>query len=460
MINVYIVVVVILGLLVYLYRPKWLFLYWIIVEPVLYPIGCILLSISDYTDLQESFVWNTVARRNLLFIVFIFEFIKNRNSNISKLENLILAFVLMSMGIFFQKMAMGGDFNDSWSLVINNASSLLSIILLLSYKELRPTLKSLKAVIVLLFCYELLWIILNLNGIYPFIAIQKGYYISELGYDKEIESNLFMGSFLRFNKLSNFLTSIYLFFYIEFGHGKTQKSYFYIISLLFFIMVFLTGAKMSIALMVLIPIIGAFLNDEKRVIIPSLIICMILVLFVSSARPNREYVGYGGIDRAISGFIDFAKGNATTTSLSTGLIDYYLTAKTFLIGDGVSLESPTAYKKAFYKSGTSHVNGRLLVSDARMAYTLVSYGVFILFLIIIYYYTTYKSIIKNVPLHNIKKVRLCFMYITILSITELGFGDAFIYPLLIICISSFYLSDQKPHAINKIYVKHDKRRMI
>lgn len=248
------------------------------------------------------------------------------------------------------------------------------------------------------------------------------------------EENLVMGSFTSFNKLGNFLTTIYLFVALEyFSKDRMPTFLFYSFSLVVFIIIILTGARMSLVLFGLSFIISNVLywKRHKLMLVSTLglIIVSYTFLLAFDIQYANTFTDNDGINRQLGGLAKFVQGmeedeeDTSTLSLSTYLIDnFFLNAP--LMGNGLSYRGEFAYGNHGTVTLTNFIN------DSRLAYVLVEFGL-IGFMVYAFYFGSIASFLTHrVERKERVKIKVAFLYFILLTIMEPGFFDRSNFPLV------------------------------
>ena len=290
----------------------------------------------------------------------------------------------------------------------------------------RRLIKLLKIVLI----SEFLVCLLNFFGFYLFIphyfpVIVEG----ERGGLYEIFESRIAGTFDRYNSLANILTTIYMFMCIQFwSEGWEKVRNFWIVSVIVLVIIIMTGAKISLVLL-----IGGFLYVVIRCVKNKLLIFLFLGFGAVSVFLVKNYDDMSseetGAHRQLSGLSAFMNSSKeddnSTISLSTYLLDDYF------------LESPILGNNREYKGEYAygnHTNHVLLhfKADARWAFIIVDSGLVGFILYILCFSMLFQLMRRKVKRNDVWKINLCFMYFFVLTITEPGFFDPQVFPLVIL----------------------------
>lgn len=234
------------------------------------------------------------------------------------------------------------------------------------------------------------------------------------------EQYLISGTFKRFNVLASFLGMSgiiisYAYFY------KQLKGWYYacfIILISFFILS--TGARMQFIWMCLTILLIAFsnFNDNKGICVSFLTGGVLLFLFMQSInlRGYTSRDAESGIERQFYGIVSALNKSSVENGEQTQDISTYILNRHFfkspLIGNGKG-DKDYAY----------HPTVKTLSADAAFAFILVEYGLlgFIFFLLIIY--NAFKIERIGMSVLTVRKAKILFFSLFIITITETGLFD-------------------------------------
>lgn len=385
--------------------------------------------------------------RNLFALLILIEILKKHK--LPKLTYVYYSFFFLILYLFISSIFTHFSLNTLWGNTSEILSLLLPFIFLLLRKDAIPKASTITKFVTLIIIIQLLIVPLNLVGIYLFIPFYlPNIILAETGEIIEInEESLVMGTFSRYNMLANFLTTIYLFIALDFFSKKNINRFkFYFISLIIFFIIILTGAKISLALFAftITTVSTIYIRQNLKVCIlcwSLLFISFIFLLSFDYALKNNET----GLDRHLSGFSKFLQSdkddeNSSTMGLSTYLFKNYFNNNP-LLGNRLSDKGELAYGNLGICTLT-HFR-----ADARIAFTIVEVGIIGFILYFFIFISIFITLAQIVPITERKKLTVCFIYFLILTITEGGFFDRWIFPLLYIYVLSFLNENNKPHLI-------------
>ena len=292
--------------------------------------------------------------------------------------------------------------------------TILPLILLILDDKIIPKINELILVIVILIILQLLWCLLELNGIYPYLVFYTP------GYEG-ISENLMPGTFPRFNAMTNFLTTIFLFLSIDYYLRKKIPLWIYsFIAVVVFVSILMSGSRMSLFLYAFVFFSTILLYNRNKVQV--LCVLTLFVIVACFAVGSGFLSDNEGFERIVEGFTQFFnKKGETTASLSSYLIDNYF-YNSPLWGNGLSWKGEYAY---------GDIDGNYK-ADARLAFVLVEFGIIGLLLFLFYFVKIFNATKRIVPITMKKSLLLVFVYFSIFTFTESGFFDLHCIPYLFI----------------------------
>ena len=402
-------------------RPQWLVLYTFSIEPFIFPLFVNIQRVLDVDTFRELHNFTDKIMINLLLIIIVFEYLVKRRE-IFGLRRISFAGSMLVVFLVLQNTLIHFDWGTLYASIRYVILLPLFIILVLINKKTIPSYKDSLIFLLLVVSLQVIWAILEFNGIYPFLIFYTGY-------GAVVSEGLISGTFVRFNNMTNFLTTIYLCFAFDYFINKKVSSFFFLVfSFVIFLLVLVSGAKMSIVLFLFIWIVNIFYNLKRnRMMSISTIIILLLFISVIDFFPSSD-----GINRAIEGFNSIIEGSEknNTSSLSTYLYDNYFHLSP-IIGNGLSWKGEYAYDSI-----------RPLIdfkADARLMYTLVEYGIVGTLLYFIYFFKLLWMPVRVRSKHLQFFVFFSFSYFSIMTFTEGGFFDYCNVAMVFVYISMLQL---------------------
>lgn len=406
MVTTYLLLNIIGGCLIYVFRPKWFFLYSFSIEPLIFPLFANLEGVLDADLFQELQLCTDRIMLYLFTILISFEyFIKRRRvrgiRRITIIGGILITYIVVqNILIHFDGSVLYGPIR--YIIILP-----LVVVLMLQNKNTIPPYKDSFVLLLIIVGLQAVWAVLELNGIYPFLIFYTGF-------GAAFSESLISGTFIRFNNMTNFLTTVYLCFSFDyFLNKKITPIVFYLFSFIILCLILVSGAKMSIALFVFVWSVNIVCNWKQNKLIGIGSVLFVLLLF--SVIDILSYA-YPGIDRAMMGFNNIFEGSekGNTSSLSAYLYDNYF-YRSPIIGNGLAWKGEYAYDTI-----------KTLIdfkADARLMYMLVEYGILGVTFYFIYFYNLFWMPAKNKSRHVRFFIYYSFAYFCIMTFTEGGFFD-------------------------------------
>ena len=423
-------ILLIVGLIIYFIRPRWVVLYYISLEPIFLPVIALKQGVINQDGMTEirSIIDSGLAIR-LFVVVFVIElFSKYKTIKWSRFQSLLVA--LLFLCIYLISFYSFHTFTSQlfYSDIRNAILTILPLLLFTINRQLIPHSKQLKTYIFLLVLYQFLWCMLELTDtMHPYLA---HYFDDTTYYDGLGEKvSLVCGTFYRYNGMANYLTTIFLALSIDFFYYRRISILFYsTVALLILGMVFISGAKISVVLLFYILIGVCMLNYKKyRLLLFSLvgIIISTYIFLLSFSSYLSDLSGLSGLNRTIEQMANYvqsdSKNDQSTVSHSTFLIDNYFDNP--LLGNCYSYKGDRAYWKLR--------DLQTVKADSRLAYTLVEYGLIGFLIYMFFFLSAIKYAVEESA--NKKIIVLVFLYFFLLTISEGGFFEFRIVFLYYIC---------------------------
>lgn len=419
-----------IGLIIYLKKKDWVLLYWLFLLVFCLSPCAILTNTTTADELNALNYKLAVISRNYFAILILIELAKGKK--FPHLFPIYKVLIIFSIYLFIWSIITHFSLHAIWSAI----SELLSILLLLIYivlnKNELPSSNDIISFFKLIIIVETFVIILNLFDIYIFPSHYQSLIIEDLmGNLVEVNASKITGTFYRYNGLANFLTTIFLFISIEyFSKNYIKPLQYFILSVLFCIPIILTGAKISLVIFFLTFVLCGLFYLKKHTILTTAIVLTFFISFIFLKNINTASLNIdnAGIERQISGLSQFLNNTKSDESSTLGLSNYLLNnylERSPLIGNGYSYKGDYAYG-----SIGNVVSLQNFKSDARIAYILVEYGLFGFILYAYFFIKIFSYLQKNTVKQYRKNLIICFIYYSILTITEAGFFDRLCFPII------------------------------
>lgn len=400
-------------------KPSFVFLYTLTVEPVLLPIFSYVGNTSSFADLHELAI-NMLGKGNTILytLILINEYRKGHRT--LKISPVVISFVLLI--IYLALFHLGTSFELFVSDALRIISLTLAFLAISINNNILPSKKLFLNFLLSFLIYETIWCLLNINGLYIYKAlyIDKTYYTTLTGEHISLVS----GTFHRFSYMSDWISAIYLIICILYlCHRNITFVKFIIISVLSFIMVLMSGAKISIVLLIFTLEIACIANLKKNIHIFITINSIVLFLFFFMKEIIFLFDVHmlSGINRILEQFsvmIDNKGEEIGTLTISKKIINQYF-ENAPLLGNCRLHENINAYGRLTL----------LLKTDARLAFMLVEYGIVGLTIHLIFFYNLIRYI-KIQSLLEQKNILIFFLFLVLASTTQSGFWDASVWTIL------------------------------
>lgn len=398
-------VIFILGLLVYMIKPKMLFIYWMFIQPVLVPIVLYIFPIGIFEVFFEVYDQTYRAIALLFLVVLINEYRKGYKFHGSTL--IILALFL----VFYLFLIQYPTVN------LNNITMLFCYIaplmLLTMNISLCPNKDVFLKAIILLIILQGFFCLLNTMGfsVYPVTKL--------IG-----DSKYLQGTFPRYNHMTNVLTTIFAVLAFEYFGSTKKKSTIFILTCIVGVIVFCSGAKMSVAQYFLI-LLACVLLYAKKYFVQTLVSVIIFILIAPTVFQSLSSLNSEGLNRIVDGFTEIST-NKTKDDVSTVALSTYLLTRKFdnpIFGNGYEGKNEMAYS---YSNCTLSV----FKSDARIAFVIVDYGLMGFLLYFLFFKKAYKFSVNGLPVLQKRKILFLFLCLILQTITDKGLFDPTIFPYL------------------------------
>lgn len=428
------IIIIIIGIIIYLKRPKWVIFYWFSLEPILLPAISIITKSFTYEQFYELVEHLKILGRNYFFILILLEWYKKPNK-IPKIGVIYTSFIVLMMYLTLTNIATHFSLNILWGYFSELLSLILPLIFLIQKKEARPSVKQIIGYIKILLIIEIIATTLNLSGIYVYAHFYVSNFLTtNTGEIIEIDdSSLVSGTFSRYNALANCLTTLYLFISLEYFSNKThlKPHIYHLFTLIIFIIVIFSGAKVSLVLLTFIYLMSCtfYYKQHLKSFLISWIITILTGIFILSFNNNSQNSN-GGINRQIEGLSAFAQTDKDDDNQSTVGLSFYLLNNYFhkapLLGNNISYKGEYAYGNRGICTLTH------FKADARIAYQIVEFGIIGAFLYLVFFISIFRFLMYKVNKNERIKLIICFLYYFLLTMTEGGFFDRINLPLLFI----------------------------
>lgn len=414
------------GYLIAIKKPNLLFLYWLSLQPIIMPLYVFLFTSGLDLDSFDKLYFSYPIGVNLLFIfLFLIKFTQKRLPPVYY-RTIIVPIILLLFFLILQGCYTHFSLPSILRTTLLSINTVCPLLLLLIDKKYRPERIVLKKYVCFVIILQVSFCILNYFGItvYPI-----------LNQNESFSNHLISGTFGRYNHMTNYLTTIYLFITYEYFEKKEISVYIFILfSIAIGLIVLFSGARMSMVLFGFSIIVFFLLDNIKRFHIGNLIL-LFTVLFVgwkyliqSEVTSNSEANEGTGVERNMSGLSNFLQNDLEDDD-STVSLSFYLLTSYFnnpIVGNGYSYLGDDAYYL------NSAINQSAFIADARLAYMIVEYGLVGVLVYLLLYRGIYKSLLISCLKEDELIVKVGYIYFFICTLTEGGFFDVGIFTMLII----------------------------
>lgn len=409
-----------LAIAVWIIRPSWLMVLWLISIPILAPLLSIYLGIDHPEDIEVFLhtVWGVFQR---VFVVIVLYKLFCCKKKIPKgMSVFLIPCGFLCLYFVLHNVVRHFDMVEFYKNVAGACYNFLPILVMVLDERVRPKLSVVFGVLIFIVSIQLVMIPFNLEGVmvYPILYQDHIFLREELG--------LVSGTFHKANSLADFLSIAYLFVCVDFFSRKSISGrLFALISVVMLTILALTGSKMPIVCSLFILSL-CFFYYKRHWVVPIFIGIVGVILFVVLSWESIEKISaeYRGVDRFVSGmtnFIESKKGKSdddSTISISSALIERYF-LESPLIGCAYSYKGDDKAYPLSKIGVTSDL--KTLNADATLSLYLVEYGLIGLFLYLWYYYSLINYSVEIVCGDKQKMVAIAiFLFFLVFSVTEMG----------------------------------------
>lgn len=420
---------VIVGLLVYLRKPKSFFFYCMSIQPYFMPF--IYLPLQSLTDTDTIISINVGFMRSLsilMLILSIISLMKNKEL-LKNFKELLLPYLLLIFFLIYQNFSVGFHFG-ALSQNVKEASYIIApFLLIMADKRVTPDRNTFILFIEWFVGIQLFFCFLNLLGFRWYGKI----------HGDAFDDSLICGTFTRYNHMANYLATFFLVLSNEFfkNNGITKEKYI-VLSFFIVVMIVISGSRMTTVLIAFVVFYHLVIYKRHNLLT---IACVMIFVYAGwkGIMGNQNYLGIDsndgeGIERTVSGIVNVANSDdlseGSTLFLTAILLDSFFESP--IKGNGRALRQSDFY----YIS--KEANEDLFPTDARLVFMLVEYGVvgFSLFMFLFY------SIMKCSCVYGSENDKLfyigAFLFFLLFTVTDDGFFDKMQF--LIVTVYAFLLN--------------------
>jgi hypothetical protein len=402
-----------LGFLVYLRKPKCFFLYWLSVPAFIVPLFFILFN-PIYVGEQtfDTFYWGYQTPLSyLLLVITILEFFRLKGIGLKKL---LTPFLVLVFFLIFQNFLKGFKPSPLISNIREAVFLMLPTLALQISPRLRPLRNELIRFVLIFIAIQTVFCLLNNIGIRIYTKFND---------DSSFADEYFCGTFLRYNHLTNYLTTLYLLLSIAYFVNFTISKWTYVIlSCILGTIVLLSGARISVVLFFMTLILFLLLYRGKKLVLflaVAFIVAYNASSFLSSYNVGTKNADQGtGFERNVTGLSDmFDSKSIEDNTLSLSGYLFLTKFNNPLFGNGYAFWNGSEYEMS------ESLNENVMQTDARMAYMIVEYGIIGCLCFAFLFYGIFKN---NSILLNQKSGKLwsvIVLYYIAFTFTETGMFD-------------------------------------
>ena len=417
--------IALIALAIYIWRPHILFIFWMVTIPLLCPLLCLLGGIYD-ADGTNDFLYRISGFFAYAFILIIlFRYGKNKQK-ILRAKKLLSSLAILCAFFLFHNII---TFFSLQSIYINIKGAvyiLLPMFVMMIDERTRPKRIQLYYVALFILVVETIFVFLNYSGVRTY----AGWYQAILEFPEG--ANLATGTYFGSPRLADSIATLFCFFCVDFfSKRKIPVWQFLLICVMCGVCLLGAGNRMPIAASVIVFCLSVFLYGKQY---KALLIAVLLVgyggLTWLGSYQGGELTDNDGINRVVEGLTSFTQAKKdkdedhSTVRLSENLIDeYFMRAPVF--GNGRASLGENAYPIADSVSDVTDFR-----ADAHLAFMLVEYGIVGLGLYFLLFANVFKYLRRRVPDEGKKVSIIIMVFFTLLAITSGGIWDQNLFPYI------------------------------
>lgn len=436
LVSLYPYFIIVVGIAIYIIKPKWIMIYWLITIPVLFPIINLSLFILDREVFQSMISATHISLRNLFLLLIIIELTKKK-FRFPLMGDIYIAIGIVAIYMLFHNVLHHPDHIDVWAKTSEVISLVLPLMLMTIRKDLCPDYRTLCKTIGLILILQMVGIAIDYSGnhVYPtFYIPYVNVHENGVVVDDSVREGVNMGTFPSASLMADYLSTIYLFVALEYFSGHSFKwKMFVALTMSIGIMILFSGVRAAMLLFVFAFFISNLIYLKRHFILFTVVLSIafsFLIWLISfDVRYARSYSENEGINRQIEGLASFVQSkNSKEEDKSTFRLTPYLLENYFM--DGFFLGNGREHKGEFAYGNSGSVTLELFFSDARLAYIAVEFGILGLLVYFFFFNSIFNFLKKGVPLKDKKKLTICFIFLGLMTIVDVGLFSRFIFPLV------------------------------
>lgn len=405
--------VLLLGMSVYFVKPKYLFMYWLSVPAFVIPTFFFLFH-PQYKGDQTIETFYFGYRTPLLFLLMVIAILEYLRYKKQRLKISLIPFCILVTFLVVQNVIRGVSLGTLAINVREVVLLLIPTVVLSISPRIRPDRKGLILFLLLYLYVQFIFCALNIFGLRLYTIFSDS---------SSFADEYICGTFLRYNHLTNYLTTFYLALSTAYFVDSSIPKYFFIsTSIIICFIIMASGARISVILFFLT--IGLYLLffRSKKIVLLSVFFLLLIYGFITLS--SKYDVGAGnadqgtGLERNVAGLMDLFETKSmddNTLSLSAFLfLDYFNNP---LMGNGYAYRHTGEYELS------DTLDEEIMRTDARMAYMIVEYGLFGCICFTLFFYGLIKCNMTQYGKNNKKMWIIIVLYYILFSFTETGMFD-------------------------------------
>ena len=253
------------GLIIYLKKPHLLFIYWMLVWPLLSPVFCMIGGLSDAESTNE-FLYKVSGNFAYLYIILFIVLYGKKYKKITSAKRLFVALGLLCVFFIIHPIITNFSAQRIYLNIKGAVYILLPMFVMMMDERTRPRLGDVYKVAFFILIVQGVFVYLNYVGIRTYIA----WYESVMEYPEF--ANLASGTFMGSARFSDYIATLFMFFCIDFfARHEIRIWQFCIISIICAICLLTAGSRMAIALSAIVFSLTVFFYGKEYKILFSMI---------------------------------------------------------------------------------------------------------------------------------------------------------------------------------------------
>ena len=401
------------GMIIYIRCPQILFIYWFSVPAFVVPLFFYLFH-PTYSGNDTFYTFYFGSSQPLLYLLIIIMFIEYLKYK--RLYIHLFYIPLLALTIFFIVQNIVSGFNVSP--LISNIKFIIYMIIptLLLYMSprIRPKQNLFIRFLIAYIIIQTIFCLFNKAGIRLY---------SNFTDESTFSDEYFCGTFLRYNHLTNYLTTFFLILSIVYYVYSTISRKIYIgISVILGFIILMSGARMSVVLFFMTIGLCLFLFRRKNLVL--LTIMFIIFLYGAMTLSSKFNIGNQnadqgtGLERNVTGLTElFTSKDIDESTLALSSVLFLTKFNNPILGNGFAFRETSEY------DFSDTLNESTIKTDACLAYMIVEYGIVGILCFTFLFYTIFKKLIIQSQLFDKRVWTIVILYYILFSFTETGLFD-------------------------------------